>query len=107
MIGKIIGSFSFQAGNERRNPQKFPLNKGGVRGLFLSIQNLKNEQENSGNKVFYQRFCYGISYTAHSHKWNLFVISTPSSVIPNNVRNPVFLLRITSARNLSVRSGQA
>jgi hypothetical protein len=61
MIGKIIGSFSFQAGNERRNPQKFPLNKGGVRGLFLSIQNLKNQQENSGNKVFYQRFCYGIS----------------------------------------------
>jgi hypothetical protein len=48
-----------------------------------------------------------LSYTAHGHKWNLFVISSPSPVIPNNVRNPVFLLRINSARNLSVRSGQA
>jgi hypothetical protein len=34
MIGKIIGSFSFQAGNERRNPQKFPLNKGNKRVVF-------------------------------------------------------------------------
>ncbi len=24
-----FGSFSFQVGNERRNPRKFPLNKGG------------------------------------------------------------------------------
>src|SRR4030042_2544634 len=31
---KLYGSFSFQVGNERRNSQKFPLNKGGIRGLF-------------------------------------------------------------------------